>query len=92
MILWILSEILGAYSFILIVRMLLSWIPFISPRWSPRGIVYELVTLMYKVTDPPINYINRFISPVRFGSVGIDMGFLIVFAVIQVLQIILKIL
>lgn len=86
MIFWLIRELLWAYEIILLARMILSWIPVFAPRWRARGILRSLITLIYNVTDPPIRAFNRFIPPLRFGNVGFDMGFLIIFFAIEVVR------
>lgn len=40
---------------------------------------------MYSLTGPPVNWLRRFIPPLRFGNVAIDVGYIVLFAVVALL-------
>ena len=42
--------------------------------------------LTYTVTDPPLKALRRVIPPLRLGSVQLDLGFLVLFFVVQILM------
>lgn len=73
---------LWLYMALLFTRMILSWVEVLSPRWKPKGLVLVLAETVYTLTDPPLRWLGRFIRPVRMGSVGFDVSYLVlVFAV-----------
>ncbi|SER48445.1 YggT family protein [Propionibacterium cyclohexanicum] len=85
--LYIIGEILlialNIYLYVLFARMVLSWVPLLAPDWRPKGLVLVVFETIYTLTDPPLKFVGRFIKPVRIGSIGLDIGFLVVvFAVI----------
>lgn len=80
--LWLLNVYLG----LLFVRAILSWVPLFAPNWRPRGPILVIFEAIYTVTDPPLNFVRRFIRPIRIGTVGLDMGFLVVVLAVIVAQ------
>ncbi|WP_316667880.1 YggT family protein [uncultured Propionibacterium sp.] len=74
------------YIWVLIARMVLSWIPLLVPGFHPRGAVAAIFEAIYTVTDPPIGFVRRYIKPIRLGSIGLDIAFMVVFFVVLVIQ------
>lgn len=79
----ILIWLLRVYLFVLLGRVLLSWVPLMAPQWTPRGPVLVLVEGIYFVTDPPIRLLRRHIKPVRLGGVSLDLAVLVLFLAVQ---------
>ncbi len=72
----ILSLVLTIYSYILIARALISWIPNLDP-YNP------IVQLLYQLTEPVLEPIRRLIPPI--GGM-LDISFIIAFFAIIMLQ------
>ena len=53
--------------------------------WTPRGPVLLLVEAIYTVTDPPLQLLRRVIPPLKVGGVALDLSFLVLFIIINVL-------
>ncbi len=70
-ILWV---ILWVFSALLWARFILEWIQQIAPQWRPRGLLLIIAEATYTVTDPPLRFLRRFIKPLRFGAVAIDLS------------------
>ena len=82
----IIDFVLVAYLWVLIARMVLSWVPMLSPGWQPRGPVLVVAELIYSLTDPPLKALGRVIPPVRLGAVVLDVGFMVLWVAIIVLR------
>lgn len=67
------------YLVVLIGRLVLDWVQVFSRDWRPRGILLVLAELVYTLTDPPLNWLRRYIPPLRLGPVALDLGFIILF-------------
>ena len=68
------------YLLVLIVRMVIDWVHFLVPAFTPRGLVLVLANAVYALTDPPIRALRRVVPPLRLGSgIALDLGFMIVF-------------
>ncbi len=76
---------LSLYVYVLIVRIILDYVMMFSPSWRPQGLVLVLVDTVFRITDPPLNLLRRFIPPLRLGSISLDLSFLVLIIVIQLL-------
>ncbi|WIY81641.1 YggT family protein [Propionimicrobium sp. PCR01-08-3] len=83
---WLLYMLLQIYFWILMARMIISWIPLLAPRWRPRGFVASLFEIAYTLTDPPIKLFRKIIPPLNLGGVSLDIAFMAVLIALIVLQ------
>ena len=77
-ILCFLSTLLWVYSWVLFARIVLSWVSMLS-SWSPPPGLAPVVRMIYEVTDPPMDFLRRFIPPVG----GLDLSALVLFLLIN---------
>jgi YggT family protein len=57
-----------------------------KPAWRPSGPILFLVEAIYAITDRPMNFVRRFIPPLRLGGVSLDLSFIVLFFAIQMLM------
>ncbi len=76
----IFCAILGIYLIVLLARAVLSWFPISYD--SPAQKIKEGLDV---VTEPVLRPIRSVIPPVRMGSVGLDISFLVVFFVLMII-------
>jgi YggT family protein len=81
----VLTAVLYLYLFILIVRMVFSWIQSFSRDWHPSGIVLVIAEGAFTATDPPLKFLRRFIPPLRLGMVALDLSFIVLFFVVVIM-------
>lgn len=62
---------------VLIGRLILDWVQVFSRDWEPSGPLLIIAEVIYTVTDPPINFLRRFIPPLKLGQVSLDLSFLV---------------
>jgi YggT family protein len=72
------------YLVVLIGRLVLDWVQVFSRDWRPRGVLLVLAELVYTLTDPPLNWLRRYIPPLRLGPVALDLGFIILFLAVSI--------
>lgn len=77
---------INVYVFILILRVVLDWVQILARDWRPQGIILVLANLVYALTDPPVRFFGRLIPPLRIGGIALDMGFLVFFILLFVVQ------
>jgi len=77
---------LNLFLITLIGRLILDYIRIFSPNWRPRGIVLALAELIYSITDRPLRFVRQFVPPLRLGAVSLDLSFIFVFFVVQLLM------
>ena len=82
---WI-ARFLQVFIFALFARLILDYVRMFKPGWSPRGLMLWFAESVYTFTDPPINLFRRFIPPLRLGGVALDLSFIVLFFVVQILQ------
>lgn len=73
------------YFIVLLVRMVFDLVQSFSRSWEPHGVVLVGLEGVYTATDPPLKALRRLIPPLRLGSVGIDLGFLVLVIGLQLL-------
>jgi YggT family protein len=81
----VLTYVLAIYLFVLIVRMIFSWIQAFSRDWHPAGILLVIAESVFTVTDPPLKFLRRFIPPLRLGMVAMDLSFMVLFIVVLIM-------
>lgn len=81
----VLKYVLAIYLFVLIVRMIFSWIQAFSRDWHPSGILLVIAESVFTVTDPPLKFLRRFIPPLRLGMVAMDLSFMVLFIVVLIM-------
>jgi YggT family protein len=81
----VLRDVLFVYLFILVVRMIFSWIQAFSRDWHPSGILLVIAESAFTVTDPPLKFLRRFIPPLRLGMVAMDLSFMVLFIVVLII-------
>lgn len=71
------------YIYILLARVVLSFVFMAKPDWRPPDGIRPVLDLIYMLTDPPIELLRRVIPPLRAGAFALDLAFLVWFLVIQ---------
>jgi len=82
----ILHLILQLFLFALLGRLILDYVRMFKPSWRPSGVILFFVEAIYAITDRPMNFVRRFIPPLRFGGVSLDLSFIVLFFAIQMLM------
>ena len=77
--------VLQLFILLLIANLIISWVMIFARDWQPRGIVLLIVEGVFAVTEPPLKLLRRFIPPLRIGGVAIDIAFIVLFLIVQVL-------
>ena len=81
----VIAFVLQIFIISLFARVILDYIRIFSPSWRPRGIVLALAEAVYAITDPVMKFARRFIPPLRIGPVAIDISFILIFFVTEIL-------
>lgn len=66
-------------------RIIFDYIRMFSRDWRPRGVILAIAEAIYAVTDPAMRFARRFIPPLRVGPVAIDLSFIAVFFLVQII-------
>ena len=81
----LIAFVLQLFIISLFARVILDYIRIFSPSWRPRGVILAIAEAVYAITDPIMRFVRRFIPPLRIGPVAIDISFLLIFFVTEIL-------
>ena len=76
---------LNIFLFALIARLILDYVRMFSPNWRPKGVVLAAAELVYSVTDRPLAFTRQFVPPLSLGGIALDLSFIVVFFIVQLL-------
>ena len=79
-------SVLRLFFYTLIIRFILYWMQVLSRNWRPQGPILVIAEIVYSITDPPLNWIRKFIKPIRLGTIQLDLAFIVLFFGIQFLM------
>jgi len=74
---------LSIYSFAILARLLLSWVPLSSGTFA-----YRLYGILYDVTEPYLRLFRRYIPFVRVGDASLDLSPIVGLTVLYIVRII----
>ena len=81
----VLILVLWLFLILLIARLVLDYVQMFARSWRPTGPVLVVAEVIYTATDPPLKALRRVIPPLRLGSISLDLSFLVLLILIQVL-------
>ncbi|MCI2177696.1 MAG: YggT family protein [Ancrocorticia sp.] len=82
----LLSTLCSLYTLVLVARAIFDLVMAASHDWYPSGALLVIANAIYAMTDPPLRFLGKYIPPLRFGGMALDMGFLVLFFGVQILQ------
>jgi YggT family protein len=82
----IVSDALLVFLILLIFRLIMEYVFMFARSYRPEGIVAIALELCYTVTDPPLKALRRVIPPLRLGRVSLDLSFIVLFFLVQILR------
>ena len=88
----LIDKVLWIFLLILFARMILSWVPVLVRDWQPRGPMLVFAEIIYSITDPPLKALRRVIPPLRIGGISLDLSFLVVIILVQLLAAFVRVL
>jgi YggT family protein len=71
---------------LLVFRLIMEYVFMFARSYRPTGAVAVGLELCYSVTDPPLKALRRVIPPLRIGRVSLDLSFIVLFIVVQILM------
>ena len=77
---------LQIYFYALIGRLILDLLISLRPGFRPKSLLLPVSEIIFTVTDPPLNFLRRFIKPVRFGSISLDFAWTLLVLVVILLR------
>lgn len=71
---------------LLMARIVVDFIQLFARSWRPRGAALVFATTVYRFTDAPLRAIRRLIPPLNLGGMRLDISFIVLFFVVNILQ------
>lgn len=81
----LLSVALWIFLFLLIFRLVMDYVFMFARSYQPKGLMVVLLEITYSITDPPLKLLRRFIPPLRLGGISLDLSFLVLFIIVNIL-------
>lgn len=79
-IVYILSQLIEVYSWLIIVSAILSWVPNISG--TQNSLVADISEVLHKITEPYLSLFSKFMPPLG----GIDFSPVVALLVLQIIK------
>lgn len=70
---------------VLIFRLVMDYVFMFARSWQPGKAMVVVLEATYTVTDPPLKFLRRFIPPLRFGGVALDLSFFVLMIIVYIL-------
>lgn len=84
---YLIGLVLVVFQFVLIARMIVDWVAVLSPG-AGGGALDGARRVTHALTEPVIAPVRARVKPVRFGSFGLDLAFMIVFFGVLLLRLV----
>ena len=82
----LLDTALNIFILALVGRLIFDYVRIFRASWRPKGIVLALAEFIFAITDPIVNFVRRFVPPLRLGPVALDLSFIVIFFGAQLLS------
>ncbi|MBW1599341.1 YggT family protein [Streptomyces sp. JJ38] len=76
---------LNVFLYVLIFRLIMDYVFMFARSWQPGKAMVVVLEGTYTVTDPPLRLLRRFIPPLRFGGVALDLSFFVLMIIVFIL-------
>ena len=67
---YLVLQILKLYSYVVIANVIVSWLVAFNILNTSNRFIYSLLDVSYKLTDPPLNFIRKYLP--NLGSIDIS--------------------
>ncbi len=82
----VVATVLLIFIILLIIRLIFEYVFLFARSFRPTGAVAILLEAVYTVTDPPLKAVRRVLPPLRIGNVSLDLAFIVVIIVANILR------
>ena len=86
----ILLALIRLYTLVLIVRIIIEMIQSFSRQFNPPRWFMVIAEPLFVITDPPVKALRRIVPPMQMGGVALDLSVLVLFIILQLLQLIVR--
>ncbi len=82
----VLGAALGVLQLILLARIVMDWAVMLAGPPAYGGVRAKITLALYKITEPLLAPVRKWIPPLRLGGVSLDLSFIVVLIVISILR------
>ena len=86
----VLYDLLWIFQILLIVRIVVVYVMMFARSWRPGRALAVFFEIVFSISDPPLKALKRVIPPLRLGGISLDLSFLVLFIVVQILIIVVR--
>ncbi|MCI1935110.1 MAG: YggT family protein [Bifidobacteriaceae bacterium] len=80
---------IGVYITVLFARMIVDWVLVLARGWRPRGVISDIIRIIYDLTEPPLRWLRRYVPSIPLGPVRLDVSFIVLYFILVVAQVII---
>ncbi|HVF06791.1 MAG TPA: YggT family protein [Frankiaceae bacterium] len=80
---WI-GQAIQLYTYVLFARMIMGFVLSFT-QYRPSGGAAVAFEVVYTITDPPLKFLRRFIPMLRVGNFAVDLSFIVLVIVLQII-------
>jgi YggT family protein len=77
--------VLWCFLFVLLFRLVMDYVFMFARSYQPARPMVMVLEVAYSVTDPPLKLLRRYIPPLRFGGVALDLSFFVLWIIVIIL-------
>jgi len=81
----VLYDVLWIFFVLLLARIVVVYVMMFARSWRPGRALAVVLEVIFSVTDPPLKALGRVIPPLRLGGITLDLSFLVLIIVVQIL-------
>ncbi len=86
----VLYYLLTVFLVLLFLRLIFEYVFLLARSFRPSGLLAMLLEVIYTITDPPLKALRRVLPPLRVGGVSLDLAFLVLFILVNILRPVLR--
>ena len=83
-------DLLWIFQILLIARIVIVYVMMFARSWRPGRALAIVLEVIFSITDPPLKALARVIPPLRVGGITLDLSFLVLFILVQILIIVAR--
>ena len=72
------------FLLVLLFRLVMDYVFLFARSYEPKGVMLIATESAFTITDPPLKALRRVIPPLRIGQVSLDLAFLVLFILVQI--------
>ena len=76
--------VLWLFFIALLARLVFDWVFLFARSWEPKGPVLFVLEAVYTLTDPPWKAVRKVVTPLKLGSVALDLAFIVLIIAVQI--------